>query len=56
MVTCGLELEQTHGTSWHGMPPIVRPLIVGRATVRPRPRRETLAGIFDEDTSRPTVR
>jgi SAM-dependent methyltransferase len=32
ITTCGLELEQTCGTSWHGMPPIVRPLIVGRAT------------------------
>ena len=36
MVTCGLELEQTRETSWRGMPPIVRPLIVGRATVHGR--------------------
>lgn len=33
IVACGFKLEQTHEASWHGMPPIVRPLIVGRATV-----------------------
>jgi SAM-dependent methyltransferase len=33
IVTCGLELDQTREGSWHGMPPIVRPLIAGRATV-----------------------
>ena len=41
IVTCGLELEQTREMSWHGMPPIVRPLIVGRATVDRRPGHET---------------
>ncbi len=38
IVTCGLELEQTRKTSWRGMPPIVRPLIVGRATVQQSPK------------------
>jgi len=33
IVTCGLELRQTRHASWHAMPPILRPLIVGRATV-----------------------
>jgi ubiquinone/menaquinone biosynthesis C-methylase UbiE len=28
---CGLELEPLRTASWHGMPPIVRPLIGGRA-------------------------
>jgi SAM-dependent methyltransferase len=36
IVACGLELEQTCEASWHGVPPIVRPLIIGRATVHPR--------------------
>jgi SAM-dependent methyltransferase len=31
IVACGLELEQVRRASWHAMPPIVRPLIVGRA-------------------------
>jgi SAM-dependent methyltransferase len=31
IVTCGLELERVSGASWHAMPPIVRPLIAGRA-------------------------
>jgi SAM-dependent methyltransferase len=31
IVTCGLELEQVSGGSWHAMPPIVRPLTVGWA-------------------------
>ena len=31
IVSCGLELEQVHQASWHAMPPIVRPLIAGRA-------------------------
>jgi ubiquinone/menaquinone biosynthesis C-methylase UbiE len=34
IVTRGLELEQVREFSWRGMPPIVRPLITGRA--RPR--------------------
>ena len=45
ITTCGFELEQTCGTSWRGMPPIVRPLIVGRATVHRRPRHETEAAV-----------
>ncbi len=32
IVSCGLRLDQAREGSWHGMPPIVRPLIVGRAT------------------------
>jgi ubiquinone/menaquinone biosynthesis C-methylase UbiE len=31
MVRCGLELEDMSEASWHAMPPIVRPLIAGRA-------------------------
>jgi len=31
IVTCGLELEHVSETSWHAMPPILRPLIAGRA-------------------------
>jgi SAM-dependent methyltransferase len=45
IVTCGLELDQTRETSWRGMPPIVRPLIVGRATVHRRPGHETEAAV-----------
>jgi len=45
ITTCGFELELTCVTSWRGMPPIVRPIIVGRATVRshpgPEPGQET---------------
>jgi SAM-dependent methyltransferase len=41
IVTCGLELEHAVGASWRGMPPIVRPLTVGRATVRSRPGHES---------------
>lgn len=40
IASCGLELEQTSETSWRGMPPIVRPLIVGRATVSGQPGQE----------------
>ena len=29
--SCGFELDHRREASWHGMPPIVRPLIVGRA-------------------------
>jgi SAM-dependent methyltransferase len=32
IVTCGFELDQTREASWRAMPPIVRPLIIGRAT------------------------
>ena len=42
-MSCGLSLDQTREGSWHGMPPIVRPLIVGRATTRHRPADETEA-------------
>jgi SAM-dependent methyltransferase len=45
IVTCGLELDQTRGTSWRGMPPIVRPLIAGRATVQSSPGHETEAAV-----------
>ncbi len=31
IASCGFELDQVHEASWHGMPPIVRPLIAGRA-------------------------
>jgi len=31
MVACGFELEPLEATSWRAMPPIVRPLIIGRA-------------------------
>jgi SAM-dependent methyltransferase len=41
IATCGLELGQTRETSWHGMPPIVRPLIVGRATLHSSPMHKT---------------
>jgi SAM-dependent methyltransferase len=32
IVTCGLELEAVGEASWQAMPPIVRPLIAGRAS------------------------
>jgi len=32
IVTCGLKLDQTSDGSWRAMPPIVRPLIAGRAS------------------------
>jgi SAM-dependent methyltransferase len=31
MVACGLQLEDVHTASWPAMPPIVRPLVTGRA-------------------------
>jgi SAM-dependent methyltransferase len=31
IVTCGLELRQARRASWRAMPPILRPLIIGRA-------------------------
>lgn len=40
IAACGLELERTQETSWRGMPPIVRPLIVGRAMAAHRSRHE----------------
>jgi len=38
MLACGLNLDQAREGSWHGMPPIVRPLIAGRATVQCSPQ------------------
>jgi SAM-dependent methyltransferase len=34
--TCGLELTDVRDASWLGMPPIVRPLIIGRAKLQGR--------------------
>jgi SAM-dependent methyltransferase len=34
IVACELELEHVRQSSWHAVPPIVRPLITGRAHVR----------------------
>jgi ubiquinone/menaquinone biosynthesis C-methylase UbiE len=34
IVTCGLELEVASEASWRAMPPIMRPLVVGRARKR----------------------
>jgi hypothetical protein len=31
MAACGFELEDLDDASWRAMPPIVRPLIIGRA-------------------------
>ena len=33
MATCGLALDDVHEGSWRAMPPIVRPLIAGRARI-----------------------
>ena len=33
IATCGLALDDVHDASWRAMPPIVRPLIVGRAQI-----------------------
>jgi SAM-dependent methyltransferase len=41
IVTCGLELDETREASWRGMPPIVRPLIIGRAIPAGQPTHET---------------
>lgn len=46
---CGLELDQEREASWHVMPPIVRPLVIGRATQAPAagstaPSAQTAAG------------
>ena len=32
MAACGLEVDEVRAAAWHAMPPIVRPLIIGRAT------------------------
>lgn len=45
MVTSGLNLDLTRAGSWHGMPPIVRPLIVGKATVRRSPHEAAGAAV-----------
>jgi SAM-dependent methyltransferase len=47
IVTCGLKLDQTHEASWRGMPTIVRPLIVGRATVDRSPWHEPVGEAVD---------
>ena len=36
LVSCGFELDGVHAAAWRGMPPIVRPLVVGQAR-RPTP-------------------
>jgi SAM-dependent methyltransferase len=41
IATCGFELDHAVDASWRGMPPIVRPLIVGRATPVGCPAQET---------------
>ena len=33
IASCGLALDDTYETSWRAMPPIVRPLVVGRAQI-----------------------
>jgi SAM-dependent methyltransferase len=48
IMACGFELDQTCEASWHGMPPIVRPLIVGRATPVARPSHETEGAVAEE--------
>jgi SAM-dependent methyltransferase len=45
MLTSGLSLDQTREGSWHGMPPIVRPLIAGRATVQRSPHEAAGAAV-----------
>jgi SAM-dependent methyltransferase len=45
ITTCGLKLEQTREASWHAMPPIVRPLIAGRATAHRHPGHGTEADL-----------
>ena len=47
MTTCGFELEHPRGASWRGMPPIVRPLIVGRAR-KAAPMTATVSRMTDE--------
>jgi SAM-dependent methyltransferase len=47
IVTCGLKLDQSVNASWQGMPPIVRPLIVGRATSDRGPTHETEGEIIE---------
>jgi len=41
IVSCGLRLDHTREGSWRGMPPIVRPLVVGCATSHRRPAHDT---------------
>jgi hypothetical protein len=33
IATCGLVLDEVHEASWRAMPPIVRPLVAGRAQI-----------------------
>ena len=48
IVACCLELEQIREASWRGMPPIVRPLITGRA--RPRTSAKAAGTLVAEPT------
>jgi SAM-dependent methyltransferase len=47
IVTCGLELDQAVDASWRGMPPIVWPLIAGRATNDRGPTPETAGDVVE---------
>ncbi len=47
IATCGFDFEHVRETSWRGMPPIVRPLIVGRAR-RAGAMTETIPRVADE--------
>ena len=47
IATCGFELDDVRDASWRGMPPIVRPLIVGRAH-KARTMTETVSRVADE--------
>jgi SAM-dependent methyltransferase len=47
MVNCGLELDQVVDASWRGMPPILRPLIIGRATPVGCPAQEADGAIVE---------
>ena len=47
MVACGFEVDQIRHASWRGMPPIVRPLIIGRATPVGRPGQETEGAVAE---------
>jgi SAM-dependent methyltransferase len=53
MVACGLELEQVRTASWHAMPPIVRPLIAGRARLATAPA-EHYSGVAERARSAST--
>jgi SAM-dependent methyltransferase len=42
MMACGFDLATLRGASWRAMPPIVRPLIIGRAKLRTKRTAETV--------------